>query len=183
MSKFIEIFFTIILFASNGLAQTAPRNYLSFDLDYLRYKNILAQLINKTGELKNRGEAHITIITPPEYKKLTDSEKSKISAQKISDIYAKSIEKKIKFEEICLGMGEKNTEGRLLKTYYIVVKSNDLLNIRREISKLSGLSKTEFDPEMFYPHITLGFTERDLHLDDGIIKDSKSCSKHIKINL
>lgn len=183
MSKSIGILLYLILLASPAFSAEAEKNYLALNLPYPQYKEILAQLINKVGPLKDRSEAHITIISPPEFKVLTDSKLTKLNARKITETYVTLNKGVYRFKQVCIGSGEKNLNEKKLKTYYIVVDSPDLLAFRREISKLSKLPKSKFDPDLFYPHITLGFTEKDLHYEDGVIKDSKSCMKDINIKL
>ncbi|MBY0553426.1 hypothetical protein K2P97_02785 [bacterium] len=183
MSKSIGILLYLILLASPAFSAATEKNYLSLNLPYPQYKEMLAQLINKVGPLKDRGEAHITIISPPEFKVLTDPKLSKMNARKITETYVALNKGVYRFKQVCIGSSEKNLNEKKLKTYYIVVDSPDLLAFRREISKLSQVPKSKFDPDLFYPHITLGFTEKDLHYEDGVIKDSKSCMKDIDIKL
>jgi len=54
-------------------------------------------------------------------------------------------------------------------TYFIVVDAPFLKTWRKT---RWGLNEEKFP---YYPHITLGFTERDLHLQDGAVKDARSC--------
>ncbi|MEQ1722589.1 MAG: hypothetical protein ABL930_05395 [Pseudobdellovibrio sp.] len=183
MSKSIGIFFYLILLASTSFAKGEDKNYFSIDLKYDRYKEVLAQLINKVGPLKDRGEAHITIISPPEFKILTTGKKFKLNAQKITEAYVKYNKGVYSFKEVCIGSSEKNQNSKSMKTYYIVLESPDLFSFRREIARLSELPTSQFDPNLFNPHITLGFTDRDLHFEDGAIKDAKSCLKDPNIKL
>lgn len=183
MSKSIGIFLYLILLASPAYTAAPDKNYFSLDLEYSAYKELLAQLVNKVGPLKNRGEAHITIISPPEFKALTDPKKSKLTARKITETYVAMNKGVYTFKQTCIGSSEKTVNEKQLKTYYVVVDSPDLFSFRRELSKLSQLPKSKFDPDLFYPHITLGFTDKDLHYEDGVIKDSKTCIKDINIKL
>lgn len=129
-------------------------------------------------KLQDRGEAHITIITPPEggalRKFFTQSEWERMALEELPGL---------DFEAICVGVGRKGD----LVTTFIVVNSEFALNWRRALQKefiARGGKVQDFDPEIFYPHITLGFTERDLHLQDGVIKNSTSCPTdyYFKIN-
>lgn len=183
MSKSIGIFLFLILLASTATSVTSEKNYFALDLKYSAYQEILAQLVNKVGPLKNRSEAHITIISPPEFKILTNTKTSKLTARKITETYVSFNKGVYSFKQLCIGSGEKTINKKKLKTYYIVLNSPDLFEFRREISRLSQLPKSKFDPELFYPHITLGFTDKDLHLEDGVIKDVNSCIKDLNIKL
>ena len=126
--------------------------------------------------LKNRGEAHITVITPPEY----DVLKTQMNMKDIEKIALQQGLQKTSWTSVCVG------EGRLkdMTNYFVVVKSPDLLRVRRAIEKefktrvkksQSAATAGKFDSTRFYPHITLGYTERDLHEADGVIKDQKLC--------
>ena len=58
-------------------------------------------------------------------------------------------------------------------TYFVVVQSEDLISIRKKIQDSfvgKGGDKNDFNPLNYFPHITLGFTKRDLHESDGVIK-------------
>ncbi|MBH47747.1 MAG: hypothetical protein CME71_06215 [Halobacteriovorax sp.] len=154
-------------------------SYLSMDIPYEPVSKLFKFLEVKTGlSLTSRGEAHITVITPIEY---FDVLKDKISIEEIN-LIAKEIQTS-KFKILCLGQGAKELDGKLEQTFYLVVSSSDLLKIRKDIQTkfISNGGRAEnFDPFKFYPHITLGFTKRDLHESDGIIKDTSSCMSNIK---
>lgn len=71
-------------------------------------------------------------------------------------------------------------------TFFIVVNSVDLINIRTVIQLLfiqKGGLPNQFDANNFYPHITVGFTKMDLHDSNGVIKDSRSCVQKIDLIL
>jgi 2'-5' RNA ligase len=120
------------------------------------------------------GEAHITVITPPEYQKVLSP------LLPMKDINALARKMKIQsseFSVLGLGSGQKVLEGKPESTYFVVVKSEDLLNLRRAVEKeflRRGGQKGAFSASSFYPHITVGYTLRDLHEADGVIKDLNS---------
>lgn len=151
-------------------------SYLSMNIAYGPVKE-LYNVMQKSlkHKLKNRGEAHITVITPPEY---SNQLSSKLT---IKDIHQIAINNKIQqaqFENVCIGRGSKTLKGKKEFTYYIVVESQELLEIRKAIHKefiKKGGDPNLFEPEAFHPHITLGFTTRDLHDSDGVIKNDKTC--------
>lgn len=65
-----------------------------------------------------------------------------------------------------------------IKTYFLVVGSPALLAIRKKISKLfveKGGQAKDFVADNFFPHVTIGFTQRDLFESDGVVKDATSC--------
>jgi len=81
------------------------------------------------------------------------------------------------FKIVGLGRGEKQLDAEKLKkdfTYFVIVESEDLIAIRKEVSKrylARGGNSSLFDARNdFYPHITVGFTARDFHKADGVLK-------------
>ena len=156
-------------------------SYLSMDIPYKPVASLFDFLKVKTGlSLLSRGEAHITVITPIEY---FDVLKDKLSIEEINSIAEKNKLQASKFEIKCLGQASKKIDGKLEQTFYLVVSSSDLLKIRKDIHEKfisNGGREKKFDPQKFYPHITLGFTKRDLHESDGVIKDTSSCMSNLK---
>lgn len=151
-----------------------PKDYISLDLAYPYYKRIFDKLASTSKtNIETRGEAHITLITPPEFKILS----KKIPAATLHQMAENFIKTTPSFEHVCLGIGEKFGAG---KTYFIVVKSADFLAFRISLAQKAQLPKNVFDAEKYYPHVTLGFTLRDLHIDDGVIKDARSCPKNLQ---
>lgn len=158
-------------------------SYLVMDVNYKPVADVYKQLLVaiKGVPLINRGEAHITVITPVEYNEIL---KSKLSMQEVDDIAKKNKIQNAKFDVVCVGKGSLEIESKVEDTYFVVVRSPDLLKVREEIQKLfveKGGQKDYFKPQYFYPHITLGFTLRDLHVDDGVIKDESSCVYDLEI--
>ena len=154
---------------------SVTRTYLALDLPFAPFeKRRLEVETLKKIQLKHRGEAHITVLTPPEFKKMQD----KLSMREIDALASKLELQKASFKPLCIGSGQVSSSGLKEATYYVVVESPELLHIREEIQRLylsKGGRKDNFSPLPFYPHVTLGFTQRDLHLEDGVIKDAKSC--------
>lgn len=152
-------------------------NYLVLDLPYepvqlLRKKIEGLIKVDLSETEKKRGkEAHITIITPVEYWNLH----SHLKMQKINQLFLNRVQA-LSFEPICIGKGSINEDK--LSTFYIVIKSDEIIELRKEIQKIfiqNGGSPTAFQPENYFPHITIGFNQRDLHLSDGVKKDQRSC--------
>jgi 2'-5' RNA ligase len=120
------------------------------------------------GALKNRGEAHVTTITPPEMGVL----KRKLSMSEVQTIAAGI--QSAALTPRCVGMGESGRD----RTFYLVVESSDLLAVRRAVAARyveKGGARGDFDAEDFLPHVTLGFTKRDLFEQDGVVKSVASC--------
>jgi 2'-5' RNA ligase len=146
-------------------------NYLSMSLKTEPAAKARKELENQQKlTLKNRGEAHITVITPPEFEIL----KTHVSIQDIDQIAKKRDIQHSDLKIRCVGKGETKDH---LATYFLVVASKNLLHIRQDVEKIYKVrgGKGDFQSAHFYPHITLGFTARDLHEADGVIKDERSC--------
>ncbi len=130
------------------------------------------------------GEAHITVITPPEATKLFAESEKYISKMRIDEIANENKIQQSDLKFLGIGSGKKQIDDCLEQTFYIIVASKNLLDIRRQIYKefmLNGGSKDNFDPYGFYPHITIGYTARDLHESDGVIKDIKSLDSRFEL--
>ncbi len=155
-------------------------SYLSMNLPYEPFTQIRNQLESMMEKkLINRGEAHITVITPPEFSIL----KSKMTIHEINQIAIDANLQKTKYQPLCIGLGEKKINDRLEQTYFVVVSADPLFAIRQKISDLfisRGGDRLSFKSEVFYPHVTLGFTLKDLHYEDGIIKDATTCRFDLK---
>lgn len=150
------------------------------------FRGQLEQLISK--ELKHRGEAHITVITPPEYR---DVLSEFISMEEIRHLaYSYGLQES-PFHIACLGRGrvvkesaDEEAPEKSMKTYYLLVESERLLRFREKVQTVyeqRGGVPGAFEAYHFFPHITVGFTDRDLHESDGVIKDPNTCWARVLI--
>lgn len=157
-------------------------SYLTMEVQFEPIADLFKQLlIDQRTVLTNRGEAHITVLTPVEYHEIL---KSKLTMAEIDDIARKNKLQNSSFSIVCLGEGNLEINSKNESAFYVVVRSSDLLKIREEIQKAwiaKGGNKDLFKPEYFYPHITLGYTARDLHISDGVVKDESTCIRDIII--
>lgn len=150
--------------------------YLAMNLPYAPYQALFEQVQKTEGiVLSHRGEAHITVVTPIEYDKILKKHLS------IAEIHKIAEDAKIQETEItpaCIGRGQKEINGKTEKTYFVVIESPALIDLRGLIEKAyikKGGKTQDFVPERFFPHVTLGFTARDLHYEDGVIKNKTNC--------
>jgi 2'-5' RNA ligase len=128
--------------------------------------------------LQGRPESHITVLTPPEYWVI----EKVVSMNEINALVKKTIQKS-RFDVVCLGRGMGSIDGKLEQTFFVVVRSADLLALRESIQKLvvkKGGAPEWIQPDEFFPHITIGFTKSDLHLDQGVIKDVRACVANLR---
>lgn len=153
----------------NALAQNTP---------YEPLKELRAAIEKQSGQSLGffkgwapEGEGHITVITPVEYWEVL---RHFMTIEEVDAIALKNNIQKAKSKVLGIGEGRLVIDGKEEATYFIIVKSPALLNIRQavynEFVKRGG-GKDDFAPKDFYPHITIGYTKRDLHIQDGVKKD------------
>lgn len=164
-------------------------SYLAQNIFFPPVKGLFYRLDERLGgklnKRKARIEAHITAITPIEYRDILQHH---ISIHEINDIALRMGIQSSRFEIVCLGKASTIKNNKKESTYYLVVKSPNLLRIRRAIhnrfkDRNHKGEASKFDPNHFYPHITIGYTFDDLHLDqDKVFKGINSCvDKNIHI--
>lgn len=177
------LLYTILLFlmppkhaVASKCAMVLGKDYIALDLEFAPIETLRRQVEAHIGRaLVHRGEAHITIISPPEHRVLTQL----FSASEIANQMKLALaQQNALIEATCIGKGEAMIDGQLAQTYFIVVKAEALFEFRqgleREFRRRGGDSNA-FRAARFFPHITLGFTKRDLHETDGVVKDGGSC--------
>ncbi|KTC99866.1 hypothetical protein Lgee_1121 [Legionella geestiana] len=130
------------------------------------------------------GEAHITVITPPEYRFILEKF---IKIEKIEEIALKNHIQQSEIKVLGLGRGQARIQNKEEETFFLTVQSENLLKIRRQIYQefvKNGARKDAWDPDHFYPHITVGYSRRDLHEADGVIKDvAQSRDKRFEVSV
>ena len=77
-----------------------------------------------------------------------------------------------------LGIGSAKgiVNGKEAETFFVIVDSAQLRNIRQQIFYAftrAGGDRGSFDPTWFFPHITIGYIETDLHESNGVLKNLK----------
>jgi len=148
------------------------------NVNYLAVKSYIPIIEKKYKiELESRGEAHITVITPPEAQGWFTDKKGinfLISTAELQEKYSQSMQN-TGFKVKCIGR-QKNKKGNTV--FYLVVDSPDLMEIRKEIeaevllrAKFTN-KKVYFKAQDFYPHITIGYVGGDVH---GVSKGADTC--------
>lgn len=128
--------------------------YVAVPLELAPLTPLLAKAESLAGRpLVSRGEAHLTVVTPPEMKRLKPRARQRL----LADLRRQTLA----LRPVCLGVGKSGD----LATYFLVVDAPAIKKLRQR----AGLW------DHYYPHVTLGFTERDLHEADGVRKDRRSC--------
>ena len=155
--------------------------YLSLAVFFDSVRPLKTKIENQEKlSLQSRGEAHITILTPAEWLQIT----KRVPAKLIVELAHLNRLQDIPFQAVCVGRGVKTEDQKTLSTYFLVVDAPKLIELRRSIQSVyitRGGSTTDFDPNDFQPHITSGFTVRDLHSQDGVVKNKASCFSQIHI--
>jgi 2'-5' RNA ligase len=156
-------------------AHTDPA-YLALILPVMATQRLQTQIEEHLQRpLLSRHEAHVTVITPPEFQKGLSAF---IRIDEINEMAKQSQLQQTALRPICVGRGELVIDGHPEQTYFIVVEASALLTFRRQVQQLlikRGGSAELFTPERFWPHVTIAFTKRDLFEQDGIVKDRQSC--------
>lgn len=158
---------------------------------YEPIKNLRQQLNKALGKeldffklWNENGEAHITVVTPIEFYQVL---KSKLTMKEIEAIADRYDIQSSKINILGVGSGKVNLDGKVEDTYFVIVDSADLRLIRQmifyEFTRRGG-DRSAFDPTWFFPHITIGYTKRDLHEADGVLKNLKySFDKKFKLTI
>ncbi|KAJ2391505.1 hypothetical protein GGI23_005404 [Coemansia sp. RSA 2559] len=133
----------------------------------------------------SRGEAHITVITPPEFERVLKP--AGVTIKEIEAIALGSGIQDARLSPVCVGrfngtlpnpITEDDMGSFLLYSLVVADMHDDLLAIRRKVFKLyreKGGQGALFHPEAFWPHVTLGFDRRDLFVENGIYKGPNYC--------
>jgi hypothetical protein len=114
------------------------------------------------------GEAHVTVITPPEYKNILSKH---VTMDAIENIAQSADMQSANIEVYGVGSGRKKVDGKVEETYFLIVDSSKLRQIRHLIWEeyvRSGGRPNDWDPTWFFPHVTIGFTKQDIHEPDAI---------------
>jgi len=161
-------------------AEDSFKNVLALNVEYSQIKKIRKLIEDKIGKKLKfltawniNGEAHVTTITPPEYKYHL---RFHISMKRINEIAKEMDIQNTELEILGIGSGNKLIEGKVETTYFVIVDSAKLRKIRHVIFREfvdNGGNPKSFDPTWFFPHITIGYTKSDIHENSGLIKNVK----------
>lgn len=119
------------------------------------------------------GEAHITTISPVEFSQVL---RHHISMQRINQIAREVDIQNADLKILGLGSGIREMDGAKEETFFLIVDSFKLRKIRHKVYSeflVNGGSAKDFDPAWFFPHITIGYTKKDIHENSGLLKNIK----------
>ncbi|KAI1290463.1 hypothetical protein EDD11_009341 [Mortierella claussenii] len=159
-------------------------NWVGLTVDY-QYVKPIFDLVNSTasianGTLLSRGEAHITVILPPEYDTILHP-----AGVTIDELNALALHKnrlqRARFQIECLGRVQvvSKPDNVYQQAVQIILKNyQDIVDYRQDVWELfvkKGGNPALFDASNFLPHITLGFRHRDVFVEDGVFKGKNAC--------
>ena len=161
------------------LKATPYGSYLIQNLNFSFVNPIFAILNHTYGPLSNRGEAHITIISPPEWMAGLSS------VLKMEEINQIALDNKIQgspFKLLCIARQSQFNAPLSKRTYVynILVENKNAIKIRELVHDLyisKGGDASNFNPYNIYPHITLGFDVdgKDWFPEDQVFKTKETC--------
>lgn len=154
------------------------QNALALNVEYGPIKHLREAISDKIGvrldflkAWRELGEAHVTVITPPEYR---DILRRHLSMEQINLIAREMDIQSADLRVLGIARAAKDIQSQIEESYFIIVDSYKLREVRHRVRKAfvkNGGDEGAFDPTWFFPHITIGFTKRDLHESDGVLKD------------
>jgi hypothetical protein len=123
-------------------------SWLGMNFDF-KYVKPVFDLVNSTEvPLLNRGESHVTVISPPEFSVLASAG---ITIEQVNKIALDSKIQSSKVSLVCLGKEDVTIAGVQKIVYQIVVEIPNLVKIREQLFKLyvkQGGNTALFDPRV-----------------------------------
>ncbi|KAJ1994732.1 hypothetical protein H4R33_000155 [Dimargaris cristalligena] len=161
-------------------------SWLQHTLNFTHLAPVIRQLEwVHPGPLLNRGEAHVTVVTPPEFDRILAP-----VGITVADLDALALQaglQHVPFKVLCVGrqrLVSPEKAADTLEAYNLIVQADAWLDLRWDIWRLfvqrSG-EPSAFDPAHFWPHITLGYSHRDLFVEDGMYKGINSCWRPVEM--
>lgn len=154
---------------------------LSYNVDYAPIISLRSEIEKHLGiKLKfftgwnPFGEAHVTILSPKDEYFLVLKDKLPIDA--IEKMALDLNIQNAKLEILGIGSGRLKINEKIEETFFVIVDSAELRQLRFAIHKQyvkNGGDPKTFDPAWFFPHITIGYTQNDIHEENGLIKNIK----------
>lgn len=151
-------------------------DWFAVALDFAPLEKLRGQLEKRIGKpLLHRGEAHLTLVTPPEWGILSQ-------VLRMKDVEALATKKKVHerpFTVRCVKKVSAKFAGATEESWFVAVSAPELLEFRKDLWRLymaKGGSSEDFKWRRWVPHITLGFTKRDLYDEDLVNKEKADCA-------
>ena len=151
-------------------------NYVAIEMPHDPMPALRAQIEAAFSvRLRSRRRAHLTVISPRE---IHDALSARMTMDELDAMAEEAGLQRAPIEVECLGRATAIFEGVSHQTFYVVVRSPAALAFRRRVAaefRRRGGAEGQFSPDVFFPHVTVGFTHRDLHFEDGVMKDTSTC--------
>lgn len=151
-------------------------DWFAVALDFTPVEKLRSELEKRIGKtLLHRGEAHLTLVTPPEWSILSQ-------VLRMKDVEALAEKKKVHqqpFRVRCVKKVSATLAGAVEESWFVAVSAPELLEFRKDIWRLymaKGGPSEDFKWRRWVPHITLGFTKRDLYDEDLVNKERADCA-------
>ncbi len=155
-------------------------DWVGVPLPFAPIEQLRLELEKQLGKkLQHRGEAHVTVITPPEWRVIGQV----LKMSTLDRMVAETSANKAKISVKCLKKVSAQLAGRTEESWFIAVDAPELRDLRHRIWRrflANGGSPDDFQWKRWAPHITLGFTARDLHDEDRVNKEKMACAFELK---
>jgi hypothetical protein len=152
-------------------------NYLAVQPPGSPFREVVSELEKRvSGKLQSDSSAQVTVISPAEYEIL----KTKINMKEIEDIALWLEIQSADLKPVCVGQGLEKVDGLNEQSYFVVLKSDTLTRIRREISSLfieRGGDIDVFMPDQYQPSLPLGFTMAETSASQAAAQSNVLVSK------
>ncbi|OFZ18418.1 MAG: hypothetical protein A2X94_15130 [Bdellovibrionales bacterium GWB1_55_8] len=154
---------------------------IGMNVQYAPIRNLRGALEAKLGKRlmyfrgwNPGGEAHVTVITPLEY---FDILKSHVSMEEIAKIARAHRIQTSDLRVQGVGSGRALINDSSEETYFLLIESRNIRRFRKAVHTAfvaKGGNPSAWNPDHYFPHVTIGFTQRDLHESDGVLKDARN---------
>lgn len=190
---------TAVPFISRYFGEGDWNSALAMNISYKPIKDVRSEIekliyggqaLRFLTDWEPNGEAHITTITPVEYQQCMWSRSRGLNVLDIETINTLARKMNIQSSDLSiegLGVARKKFENRdstVDQTHFLIVRSQRLQEIRNEIYRrylANGGVKDCWSPEIFFPHITIGYTYKDIHFPDVQKNLEKSIDERFKL--
>ena len=161
-------------------AYQSHSDWVGIPLPFAPVEELRLALEKQLGKkLQHRGEAQITVITPSEWRVISQVLKMNTLDKLVTELKASEAKIKVK----CLKKVSVMLAGRSEESWVVSLEAPELYELRQKIWRrflANGGISHEFPWKRWAPHVTVGFTAQDLHDEDRVSKDRSDCSFELK---
>jgi len=157
-------------------------DWLGLPLNFAPIEEVRKELEKKIGRtLNSKGEAHVTVITSPEWRTLGQYLKMDVLDGLV--VKEKMMGAKIKVK--CLKKITATVNGKVEESWFVSLEAPELKEYRNEVWRryvAAGGLPEDFDWKRWHPHITVGFTAKEVHDEDKVTKEKSRCEIDLVAN-